>query len=98
MTAPPDPEPLTTSAARKAVRAALQSGKIEFSGHAQREMKKDALETTDCVNVLRGGVVEPPELDAGTWRYRVATQRICVVVALPMAAKIRVVTVWRKRA
>lgn len=98
MAAAPDPEPLTTGAAKKAIRAALQSGKIEFSGHAQREMKKDDLQTTDCVNVLRGGVVEPPELADGTWRYRVSTPRICVVVALPMAAKIRVVTVWRKMA
>ena len=68
MAAAPDPEPLTTGAAKKAIRAALQSGKIEFSGHAQREMKNDDLQTTDCVNVLRGGVVEPPELADGTFR------------------------------
>lgn len=51
----------------------------------------------DVVNILRGGVVEQPELVNGTWRYRVRTQRMTVVIAFRSDAEIRVVTAWRLR-
>ncbi len=50
----------------------------------------------DCVNVLRAGVAEPPEFEKGSWRYRVNTNRICVVVAFRSETYLVVVTTWRK--
>jgi hypothetical protein len=73
----------------------MESGVVEFTGHAQEEMGKDDLASPDCLNVLRGGVVHPPEHVNGEWRYRVSTQRICIVVAFISNTRLRVVTAWR---
>jgi hypothetical protein len=56
---------------------------------------KDDLTTVDCENVLRGGVVRPGEFEHGTWRYRVETSRITVVVAFRSEGELVVVTAWR---
>ena len=60
-------------------------------------MAKDDLTTQDLVNVLRGGVVEPSELEHGSWRHRVKTNRIYVVVVLVSDREAVVVTAWRIR-
>jgi hypothetical protein len=49
----------------------------------------------DCVNILRGGVVRPAELERGTWRYRVETARMAVVVAFRSRDTLVIVTAWR---
>lgn len=90
-------QPIKPTNARALFRNIVENGAVEFSPHAQQEMVDDDLESTDCVNVLRGGVVQPPELEKGEWRYRVTTNRICVVVALDGDKRLRVVTVWRVR-
>ncbi len=68
---------------------------MSFSKHALEEMANDDLTTVDCINVLRGGVVEPPEFERGSWRYRVRTARICVVVVFRSETALAVVTAWR---
>jgi len=83
--------------ARKLLREILVSGTLTYSGHAKREMAKDKLTSQDLVNVLRGGVVEPSELEHGSWRHRVKTNRICVVVVLVSEREAVVVTAWRIR-
>lgn len=87
--------PLGTTAAKRLIRHIIEAGTVRFSGHALAEMARDELTAVDCVNVLRGGVVEPPELERGTWRYRVKTNRICVVVAFRSEHELVVVTAWR---
>lgn len=47
------------------------------------------------MNVLRAGVVYPPELENGTWRYRVRGGRINVVVAFRSEDTLVVITAWR---
>ena len=91
----PHLEPLKPPDAKALFRDIMESGVVEFSGHALEEMKADELETPDCLNVLRGGVVNPPEYVNGEWRYRVSTQRICIVVAFASNTRLRVVTAWR---
>ncbi len=93
----PDPalEPLKPPEAKQLVRSIVENGIVEFSGHALAEMANDELETTDCVNLLRAGVYNPPEPINGEWRYRVETQRICVVFAFTSKTRMRVVTAWR---
>jgi hypothetical protein len=89
-------EPLDPIAAKKLISKILASGgKVGYSKHAIEEMAKDGLTMVDCVNVLRGGVVEFPELEGGSWRYRVRTNRIAVVVAFRSETWLVVVTAWR---
>ena len=90
-------EPLDAAHAKKLILRILLAGEVVFSGHAFDEMAKDNLTTVDCTNVLRGGWVEPPELEKGTWRYRVRTARICVVIAFRSETKLVVVTAWREK-
>ena len=88
-------EPLSPSDAKRLIQEIVSNGNVTFSSHAQREMDKDDLSATDVVNMLRGGVLEPAEFENGSWRYRVRTARMCVVVAFRSEAEIRVVTAWR---
>ena len=88
-------EPFSDTDARQRILRILNTGYVRFSKHALDEMRKDDLTTVDCTNVLRGGVIEPPELRDGTWRYRVRTTRIYVVVAFRSDTALTVVTAWR---
>ena len=92
---PPLREPLEPSAAKRLIRKIIELGTVTFSKHALEEMAKDDLTTVDCVNILRGGVVQPSELERGSWRYRVRTARMCVVAAFRSDEELVVVTAWR---
>lgn len=90
--------PPTPKEARKLLSEWLPNGVVWFSKHAHAEMKKDDLIVNDVVNVIRcGRILEPPELEHGTWRYRVHTETMAVCVAFGDKPQIRVVTAWRKR-
>jgi len=83
--------------ARRLLREILVSGTLTYSGHAKKELAKDKLTTQDVVNVLRAGVVEPSEFERGSWRHRVKTNTMCVVVVLVSEQEAVVVTAWRIR-
>jgi hypothetical protein len=83
--------------AKKLLREIIATGVLFFSKHAKDEMAKDKLSAEDVVNVLRAGVVEPSELDRGSWRHRVKTNSICVVVVVASQREAVVVTAWRIR-
>lgn len=91
-------EPLTAQEARELVRSIIATGVVFFSNHALDEMKKDKLERSDVLNVLRGaqGCFEDG-LTNGSWRYRFETASMVVVVAFRSEVKLVVVTAWRKR-
>ena len=88
-------EPLDPARAKALIGKILEAGTVSFSSHAFGELAADGLTTVDCVNVLRGGIVEPAEWERGSWRYRVRTARICVVVAFRSETALVVVTAWR---
>jgi hypothetical protein len=88
-------EPLEPAGARALVWAILETGTVTFSRHALEELARDDLTTVDAVNALRGGVVSPGELERGTWRYRVRTARLVVVIAFRSETELVVVTGWR---
>ena len=88
-------EPLDPSRAHQLARSILRDGVVSYSTHAAEEMAKDHLVMVDCVNVIRGGVVEPAEMMNGTWRYRIRTNRIVVVIAFRSETELRVITAWR---
>jgi hypothetical protein len=91
-------EPLAPTRAKQLIAQIMASGRTVYSRHAQEEMENDDLISNDVVNVLRGGVVDQPEMAGGSWRYRVRTHRIVVVVAFASDAELRVVTAWRIKA
>lgn len=88
-------EPLARDAARRLIRNILSDGVVRFSSHALDEMYKDELTTPDVLNILRSGVVEAPELERGTWRYRVRGRAAYVVVAFRSELSLVVITAWR---
>lgn len=88
-------EPLGSDAAKRLIRQILQSGRFAYTKHATNELLADDLTTVDCENVLRGGVVRPGEYEHGTWRYRVETSRVIVVVAFRSENEFVIVTAWR---
>ena len=88
-------EPLAPEAAKRLIRDILQNGRLIYSKHAKEEMLEDDLTIVDCENVLRGGVVQPGEYENGTWRYRVETSKITVVIAFRSEQELVVVTTWR---
>lgn len=92
-------EPLSEREVVDLVRRILkEGGRVRFTTHSQDEMEADGLQEPDIVNVLRGGwVYQPGEFENGSWRYRVETDRIAVVVAFRAADVLVVVTVWRKK-
>ena len=83
--------------AKRLIRDILQRGVFSYSRHAKDEMLKDAMTTLDCENVLRAGVVQPPELERGTWRHRVDTARMAVVIAFRSEMELIVITAWRRK-
>ena len=92
---------LPQNQARKLVAVILATGTVTVSRHAVDEMVADRLgriAQTDVNNVLRlGRIVEPGELEKGTWRYRLHSNRFCVVVAFRSGDELVVVSVWRKK-
>jgi len=91
-------EPLSPDAATALIRSILHKGQIAFSRHAIEELLKDHLTTVDCVNVMRAGRVKlPADLTKQTWRYRVETPRIAVIVAFRSEEELVVVTAWRAK-
>ena len=75
----------------------MATGRVVFSRHALEEMAKDRLSDGDVAAVLRGGVVEPAELERGSWRYRMRAGPVYVVVTFRSETEIVVVTAWRTR-
>jgi hypothetical protein len=90
-------ECLAPAAVRRVLLAALAAGEIRFTEHALTEMENDKITQDEALAVLRGGVVEPGELERGSWRYRVRATRTYVVVALRSQTAAVVVTAWRVR-
>jgi Domain of unknown function (DUF4258) len=84
--------------ARKLLSRILLNGAVVFSRHARQEMEADDLNEPDVVNILRAGMIsDPPDLERGTWRFRVETDRMCAVVGFVARSEVVVVTVWRKK-
>jgi len=95
----PDPtKRLDALEARKLLSRILLNGSVVFSRHARQEMEDDDLNEPDVVNILRAGMIsDPPDLERGTWRYRVETERMCAVVSFIDRLEVVLVTVWRKK-
>jgi hypothetical protein len=89
-------EPLSPDAAMALIRTIIREGLVACSQHAADEMRADDLTLVDCINVLRAGaILQAPDYIRQTWRYRVSTRRIEVVVAFRSEQELAIITVWR---
>lgn len=89
-------EPLRPPETKKLILRILREGIVTYAQpHAEERMRERDINTVDCVNVLRGGAVAEGELENGSWRYRVLTGRMCVVVRFESESILQVVTAWR---
>jgi|SRR6185295_9645503 len=91
----PTPERHTTKRAQELIREIIRTGFVATGDHARQQMAARRLDMADVLSVLRGGWVAEPELENGVWRYRVQTNRQCVVVEFRSDAEIVIVTAWR---
>ena len=89
-------EPLPLTETKSLIRKILAEGTLSFTRHAEQEMAKDGLAKVDVENVLRGGAAAGGEWENGSWRYRVFTARITVVVAFRSWGSLVVITAWRQ--
>ncbi len=87
--------PLSNADACSLIKGIVRLGAFAIGRHALEEMANDDLKTVDVVSTLRGGWVEGYDFTNGTYRYRVCTQRVFVVVAFRSEREISVVPAWR---
>jgi hypothetical protein len=88
-------ELLTPAGAKQLLRVIPASGEVVFTSHALNEMEQDGISQADAIGVLRSGVVEPAELERGSWRYRVRARSSYVVAAFRSEVTAVVVIAWR---
>lgn len=94
---------LSRNEARKLVSKimTLYSGNIYFSRHAMQELSYDDLSTVDTLNLLKSSdsrIHDEGELINGSFRYRLETSNILLVVAFQEDGKgLTVITAWDKR-
>lgn len=72
---------------------------IRFSRHALDELEKDNLTTSDILNVMKSPdakIFNEAEFEKGSYRYRLETNRLTVVIAFDSSTSFVVVTAWRK--
>ena len=83
--------------AHRLIRQAIGSGSTVISPHFVKRLTDRGLDMQDCINVLTSGTVDPPELEKGSWRYRVRTQHIEVIVTFRSATEIVLVSAWGRQ-
>jgi hypothetical protein len=91
---------LSKGQARKALSQIFHYDKnlIGFSKHGRKQMRDRNLSTVDVVNVLHAGqILENPEYENESWRYRVETSNITVIIAFRKPHHLVVVTAWRNK-
>src|SRR5260370_20380410 len=66
-------------------------------GHTGRRLRERNIDMVDVDNVLRTGRIDTEgRLEDGSWRYRMETDRMVVVVAFRSRSEMVIVTAWRK--
>lgn len=82
---------------KQLAREVISTGEYTFSRHAREQLITRGLDDQDVVNVLRAGWAENGEFENGSWRYKVRTSRIVVVVTFldDDPAEVLIVTAWR---
>lgn len=70
---------------------------VSFTKHAREQMAARNLKTGDVLNILKAGwITDDPEFVNSSYRYRVSTSKITVVIAFRKPFYVVVVTAWRE--
>lgn len=70
---------------------------VSFTKHAREQMSERDLKSGDILNVLKGGkIFDEPEYENGSFRIRVQTKKMTVVIAFRKPNHVVVVTAWRE--
>ena len=72
---------------------------IRFSKHALIELGNDNLTTSDALNVIKSShsrILSDGEWEHGSFRYRLETSNIMIVIAFDSPESMVIVTAWRK--
>lgn len=88
---------LTREAAKQLALHIVEYGVVSFCARCLQEMRDNDLQTSDCLNLIRGGCFQNPEIVAGELRCKVRTGRMCFLVVFRSTERILVVTGWRNR-
>ena len=89
---------MSPSQARKILSEMLNRAShfISFTKHARQQMVERDLRAGDVLNVLKAGNIwNEPEFENGSFRYKVSTSKIIVVIAFRKAKNIVIITAWR---
>lgn len=71
---------------------------ISLTMHAREKMKVRNLRMGDILNVLKAGkIINFPEFENGSYRYRVKTMKLTVVIAFKKPSHVVIVTAWREK-
>ncbi len=90
-------QPLRAREAKSLAKRILSGGRVEFSGHARREMQKDGLLDQDAFFALQAGTWREAEWENGGWRHQVHAVDYVIVVEFIEELELLVVTGWRKK-
>ena len=75
--------------------------RVHFTAHALKALADDGLTTADAWNVLKSPsskIFDEGELKDGSWRYRLCTTNMVVIVAFePDGYGLNVITCWDRR-
>lgn len=73
---------------------------VFYSKHALEELADDGLTTVDVLNIIKSGsarIDKQPEFDdeRNSWKYRLETNNITVVLSFSSETSFVVITAWR---
>lgn len=67
------------------------------SKHCKEELRKDSMTMLDVFNILHGGqIYHDAEWIHESWRYRVETKKMLVVITFKKPDIVYCITAWRK--
>jgi len=73
---------------------------VLFSKHAVEELAKDNLTVVSANNILRSTdaqILVEGEFENGSYRYRLETMDVCLIIVFNSGQELVIVTAWRKR-
>jgi hypothetical protein len=69
---------------------------VSFTKHAREQMQERDLKSGDVLKVLKAGMIlSDPGYEHGSYRYRIQTKKITVVIAFKKPNHVLVITAWR---
>jgi hypothetical protein len=88
-------EPLDEASLKRWLKSVLAGGTLTFHSHAQFRMDERGIPEAECMSALRAGKLADVGFEHGTWRYRMETSRVAVVVVVRSDEEAVILTCWR---